>query len=191
MKVPGSLVFLTLSLLSFAVLSGMTAPTPPQSAVERPDFSGSWKRNSALSQDWSEKLEMATRPEKPNAWRRHPETQRFFSRIRRLLAGADQVEIEQTEKDIEIVSGDDEVRIFHFDGRTHLRENPNAVKIQATIRWEGKLLVIEEVTEDGSTIVETLSLESGARRIGHELRWENKILERPLLIHSVYERVEK
>ena len=105
MKVPASLVFLTLSLFSFAVLSGMTAPTPPQSAVERPDFSGTWKRSSELSQDWTEKLQMATRPEKPNDWRRHPETQRFFSRIQRLLAGADQVEIEQTEKDIEIVSG--------------------------------------------------------------------------------------
>ncbi len=51
--------------------------------------------------------------------------------------------------------------------------------------------MIEEVTEDGSKIVETLSLEIVSLRIGHELRWENKILERPLLIHSVYERVEK
>jgi hypothetical protein len=173
----GTAVVLGLSLLAATV----------GRAAERPDFSGEWKRNPGQSQEWREKVEALTDPMAGRG--DQPERRLFRSWLVRVLGDLESVEIEQSDTKVELVADADRVRIFYL-GREHLRQSPEGLKIKTASGWVDGDFVIKQVTADGSTVTERLSMLGAGKQMAHLLRWEDSRLTLPLIIRTVFDRVE-
>ena len=149
------------------------------------DFSGSWLRDSGMSQFWRESYDNATRVQ-PGKWD-EPNTRRLVETIEQQLALAEQIELRQTARDLEFSIAGRGLRIFYFD-RDHIRQTAWAENVEASMAWDGADLIIIEVTESGSTITERLT-KLGDDQIAHLFIWEDSgLFEGPLSIRSVYDR---
>lgn len=172
---------------ALALAAALRWPAPAPGA-ERPQFTGTWQRNRDLSQDAEMKIEKAAGPEGSDA--SQIERQRFRQILQSLAKAGLRLEIEQKDQEFKVVHGVDEVRIFYM-GREHTRLTAAGLKIRALSRWKGDDIVIDEEVEDGSRITEIYTLLPGGRQMAHMLRWESRLLNQPLLVRSVYDRVGK
>jgi len=172
----GTVVVLGLALL---------AATPGR-AAERSDFAGEWKRNPGQSQQWRGKVEALTDPAGRGD---QPERRLFRSWLVRVLGDLDSVEIEQSDTEFKLVAGADRVRIFYL-GREHLRQTSEGLKIKTASSWVEGDFIVKQVTADGSTVTERLSMLGGGKQMAHLLHWEDKRLTLPLIIRTVFDRVE-
>jgi hypothetical protein len=156
-------------------------------AAEKPDFSGKWQRNPALSQEWREKVEALTDPMAGRGGQ--PERRMFRSWLVRVLGEIGSVEIEQSPAELKLVLGEDRVRIFYL-GREHLRQSPEGLNIKTASGWADEDFVVKQVTADGSTVTERLSMLGEGKQMAHLLRWEDERLTLPLIIRTVFDRAE-
>jgi hypothetical protein len=147
-----------------------------------PNLTGSWKENASLSQAWQEKFDLAF-GRKPTGTL-DQEVRLFWERAREVMAEAREVDIEQTAAEVKISAGET-VRIFYF-GRTHRRQTPQGLDVQAACRLDADALVIEEKV-DKLTLVETLALRPDGR-LGYTTRLAGPPLKEPFMVSRIYDR---
>lgn len=99
------------------------------------------------------------------------------------------MKIEQTPKEIKIIHGEDDVRIFYF-GRDHVRNDRRGRKLQCKSRFEGGRLIVEELGEDRTRVVDVLTLVPSHRQIVYGILFENQNLKDPLQLNLVYDEVK-
>jgi hypothetical protein len=175
----------------------------PALAQNPPDFSGSFMLNPKLSDDAVAKVEAATGSAQLKGGGQG-EVQRLVPRstdasevervrLREFLLdranSLQDLKIEQTAKEIKIVHGEDDVRIFYF-GRDHVRNDRRGRKLQCKSRFEAGRLIVEELGEDKTRIIDVLTLVPSRRQIVYGILFENQNLKEPLQLNLVYDEVK-
>lgn len=194
-----------LLLLSLALDSGRGLAEPP------PDFSGSWALDRSASDDATAKVVEVVGPDVMTsalslgsrfwAWQKggalgfSPQTSYRADEARvnvrqfllDMVGSMSQLEIEQSELEVTTIHGDDAVRIFNL-GRESTGASAQGAKVVRRARFEAERLVLE--SEGGKTkLVETFTLSAPERRLACGLRYEAKVLSKPLEVRLVYDRV--
>jgi len=160
-------------------------PTSPGSGNATPGKARSGEER-GQSQEWRGKVEALT---DPTGRGDQPERRLFRSWLVRVLGDLESIEIEQSDTELKLVAGADRVRIFYL-GREHLRQTSEGLKIKTASSWLEGDFVVKQVTADGSTVTERLSMLGGGKQMAHLLHWEDKRLTLPLIIRTVFDRVE-
>lgn len=186
---------LALAVAAFAAL--------PALAENPPDYSGSFTLNTKLSDDAVAKVEAAAGSAQLKGGGQG-EVQRLIPRstdasevervrLREFLldraSALQDLKIEQTPKEIKIIHGEDDVRIFYF-GRDHVRNDRRGRKLQCKSRFEAGRLIVEELGEDKTRIVDVLTLVPSRRQIVYGILFESQNLKEPLQINLVYDEVK-
>ncbi len=186
---------LTLAIGVIAAVSALAQSTP--------DFSGSFTLNPKLSDDAAAKVEAAAGSAQLRGGGQG-ELQRLVPRstdgsevdrvrLREFLLdrvrSLQELKIEQTAKEIKIIHGEDEVRIFYF-GRDHVRNDRRGHKLKCKSRFEGGRLIVEELGEEKTRIVDVLTLVPSRRQIVYGILFENQDLKEPLQLNLVYDEVK-
>jgi hypothetical protein len=172
--------------LAAGVVLGL-AVASSASAQGGPDLAGTWERNAEQSQIWQEKLAAVADPLGGSG--DQPERRYFYAWLETIFAQIDRLEIESSDTEVKIIFGEDLVRIFYLN-RKHMRQGPEGVKIEASAEWRDGDLVLEQATKSGAKTIERLSLLDGGQRLAHLLRLEDKRLEEPLQIRTVFDRIK-
>jgi hypothetical protein len=175
----------------------------PAAAEEpRPDFSGLWQLNTQRSDDIRAKIEDAAgsgQMRGDSKFRLVPrgggagEARRVELRawMLELAANAESelLEIEQTPTEFLTGFGDN-VRRYYF-ARERSRQTATGEILKASIRWaeDSDQLVVEEKGDD-SHVIELYTLLPDEKTLMIALRWENRLLSKPLEVNLVLEREE-
>ncbi len=175
----------------------------PALGQDTPDFSGSFTLNPKLSDDAVAKIEAAAGSAQLKGGGQG-EVQRLVPRstdasevervrLREFLLdrvnSLQHLKIEQTPKQVTIIHGEDNVRIFYF-GRDHVRHDRRGRKLQCKSRFETGRLIVEELGEDKTRIIDVLTLVPSRRQIVYGILFENQNLKEPLQLNLVYDEVK-
>lgn len=184
--------------IAFAVFASLTAL-----AQNQPDYSGTYTLNTKLSDDALAKVEVASGSAQLKGGGQG-EVQRLIPRstdasevervrLREFLldraTALQDLKIEQTPKEITIIHGEEDVRIFYF-GRDHVRNDRRGRKLQCKSRFEGGRLIVEELGDDKTRIVDVLTLVPSRHQIVYGILFENQHLREPLQLNLVYDEVQ-
>jgi hypothetical protein len=171
-------------------------------AETRPDFSGSWKINKALSDDAKAKVAEAAGPDTVAGGDRTLGWNAFLPRdygsgvervnVREFLMKAvsllEAFKIEQSATEVKTIHGDDEsVRIFNLT-RANSGSGGEGVKVTRKTHWQGEQLVLESESGEAK-LTEVLTLVPARNQLIHALHYEVKVLKKPLDLKLVYDKV--
>jgi hypothetical protein len=187
------------------LLVGLTAlaqqPTPSPEMPASTGFSGNWERDPARSDDAQEKMRAAfvrMQEEMERRGRGGPPPGGSGAPPpggggREGRGGGpgqvpEELEVEHDGGELKLDDGE-RLQIFYLDGQKHRRAMPNGAKLETVATLQGQVVLIEEkldrgkierkleLSEDGESMVITLNIEIGN-------------MKEPVLIRTVYERVE-
>jgi hypothetical protein len=99
------------------------------------------------------------------------------------------LEIEQSADEVKVIQGEDGVRLFYAK-RDSTGASRDGTKLTRRMRFEGEQLRLESVSEKKRTI-EVLSLIPARSQLIHAIHYENELLNKPLELKLVYDRVAK
>jgi hypothetical protein len=138
-----------------------------EAKAQKPDFSGIW----ILAVDKSDDLANMVRAGAGNTRGfTKMDVQRIVDRLAYLARAAEEIEIEQSEKDFKTFDKDDNVLIYYLDAKKHTRQTPWGTMLQTLADWNGDELIIvteskelgkvtEVYTYDGEQLVFVIQLE--------------------------------
>jgi len=165
-------------------------PALAGAADGRPDFNGTWAFVQKRSDDLREKIDMALGSASTSGDIKKDSARVW---IRSWLMGVTEkpdagvLTIEQTPAEFHSGTGDD-VRIYEFD-RPRTRQGEGGGLRKATVKWEGRQVVVEERAEKGSGYVrEVYTLEPGGKGLVVEWSLEHKSLRHPLVLKLVFQK---
>ena len=163
-------------------------------------FSGSWMRDAKNSDDPKAKIEAAARATLERARSREAprlpeEADEVDSRLQRdlssLVLAADKLVIEEVGGELHVDDGEAPTRIFYLDGKKHVRQTPGGAKLETLVLRQGRQIVIQQKTEQGTRITETYALSADEARMTLSVRLEGKRIfsgKEPLVVTTVYDR---
>ena len=97
------------------------------------------------------------------------------------------LEFEVSPVEIKTTHGETGVRIFNLTRKSAGNSGLTGEKVTRGARWQGSQLVLESKGKD-SLLTETITVSTEEHRMTYALRFEAKILEKPLEISMVYDR---
>jgi len=191
-------------MIAALLLVGLSALPRQSSSPEKPGapgFSGTWERDPNRSDDAQEKMRAAFERMQEEMERRGrggpppggssaPPPGGGGREGRGGGPGQvpEELEVEHEGGELKLDDGE-RLQIFYLDGQKHRRAMPNGAKLETVATLQGKVVLIEEkldrgkierkleLSEDGESMVITLNV-----KIGN--------MKEPVLIRTVYERVE-
>jgi len=107
------------------------------------------------------------------------------------MNAAERLQIELTEAELRVEGGSEGLRIFYLDGKQHIRETPNGVKLETRAARSGDRIVIEQKMEQGPEITESYELSPDGRVLVLRLQMEGRPFNVPVVIRTVYDRVDE
>jgi hypothetical protein len=113
-----------------------------EAQAQKPNFSGIWILDVEKSDDWANMVRAAAGNTKSFT---KMDVQRIVDRLTYLARTAEEIEIEQSEKEFKTFDKDDNVLIYYLDGKKHTRQTPWGAMLQTLADWNGDDLII--VTE--------------------------------------------
>jgi len=188
-----SLASLTLTLLALAP----TAQTQDVNVNVSVDVNGTWFRSTSEGDDPEEKIQHAVRGYMAKASQRRgariavaesPQLPGMVARtIDTFMQYADELYIELDADELVVDDGDGRIRIYYLDAEKHERQLSNGVRIETVATRVGLNITIDQKADD-TKILETYVFSSDGERLELTVRLENKQLNEPLIIQSIYER---
>ncbi len=182
------LTFLTLMLGAFSAL-GSTAWTQ--------DVNGTWFRSTTEGDDPEEKIQHAVRGYLAKAGSRRgariavaesPQLPAMITRtIETFMQYADELYVELDPDELVVDDGDGRIRIYYLDGEKHERQLSNGVRVETVATRVGQTITIDQKADD-TKVLETYVFSSDGERLELTVHLENKQLNGPLIIQSIYER---
>lgn len=186
------------SRLVFVVAFASAADASARAQAPAPaDFTGSWLLNPKMSDDVKTKIEAATGPANMSGTKglgllpwpgemKEPQRVEFRQFLLDRVGFFERVAIRQTPSQIEIVHGEDDVRIYYF-GREHARNDAQGRMLQCRNRWEGAQLVIEEDGQDKSKLIQVLTAVPSRRQLVYNVRLHHAGLKEPVELKLLYD----
>lgn len=163
-------------------------------------FSGSWIRNPKISDDPKAKIEAAARATLERSRGRGllplpEEADEVDARLQRglgsLVLAAEKLVIEDEGGELQVDDGEAPTRIFYLDGKKHVRQTPGGAKLETLCLRQGRQIVIQQKTEQGTRVSETYALSVDDGRLTLTVRLEGKRIfsgKEPLVVTTVYDR---
>jgi hypothetical protein len=199
-------------MITAILLVGLTAiaqqPTPSPEMPASTGFSGNWERDPGRSDDAQEKMKAAFQRMQEEMERRGrggfpgggpppggppaegPPPGGSPPGGRRATPGRvpEELEIEHEKGELRLDDGE-RLNIFYLDGKKHRREMPNGAKLETVATLQGGVVLIEEKLERGK-IERKLELSEDGKALVMTLNIKLGNMKEPVLIRTVYERVE-
>jgi hypothetical protein len=170
------------------VLALALALTGTGSQAPVPDLKGTWKLDAAKSGDAeSEVLKGAGKDDTHGM--DHLERVRILDRLTSLVRALDVIEIEQTEKEVQVSDNKGNFRIYYLDGKKHPRQTPWGAPLDAVAAWKDGSLVVKSRGEEVGEIEETYGLEG--RQLVLIVRARNPRFENEIVVRQYYDRASE
>ena len=186
--------WLTFSTLLFGMFLALASTAP---AVSTQDVNGTWFRSTTEGDDPEQKIQQAVRGYIAKAGRRRgaeiavaesPQLPGIIaSTIDTFMQYADELYIELEPDELVVDDGDGRIRIYYLDGEKHERQLSNGVRIETVATRVGQNITIDQKADD-TKVLETYVFSSDGERLELTVRLENRQLNGPLTIQSIYER---
>jgi hypothetical protein len=195
---------------AFLFVGVMVAPSssPPAPQEAPATLAGSWERDPEQSDDASEKMRAALEQMREQMEKRRggfggpppdgagepggPERGGGPSGRRRpgggVAAVPDDLRVELGPGELRVDDGE-RVQIYYLDAKKHLRELPNGTKLETTTTVEGGAVHIEEKM-DRDRIERTIALGPDGKTMISTLNVKMKGMKQPVVIRTVYARIE-
>jgi len=158
-------------------------------------LSGTWVKNTKLSDDPEEKVREAVGGMIQRAERRarrpvdDPELRRRLGEsVDTLIVSAETLVIEHDSDEFHVDDGRGRIRIFYLDGEKHIRQTPEGDKLETLCTVGENYVLVEQKMEGGVKIIENYKLSPDAGRMELTVRLEGNPFKEPLVVRSVYER---
>jgi hypothetical protein len=168
----------------------------------QPDLSGKWSRLGGASDNPWEKIQIALgksvvegRSDSDDVFNqstlvhRSPDKDALRRRLLRFAGLLDRIDLEQKRNELKVSFRGVYRETYRLDGKAHSTRAPDGTRIEATAGWRNDELVLELLGADGTKVTETHSLIEDGRRLVILFQMESELLDRPLSIRSVYERI--
>lgn len=164
----------------------------------QPSYTGDWYRDDAESDDPKPKIDATISGFVQKASRGRSSASdvdpRYLRRLRNVLDTlvlyADELYVERGRRELVVDDGGEDLRIYYLDGEEHERQLADGTRLETKAVALGGGIDVEMKTEDGAKIFESYSLSSGGEELVLVVRLEDKQLKAPLVIRSVYTRLE-
>jgi hypothetical protein len=144
--------------LGMAIAGALVLSALQATGAERPDFTGAWTLDGGKSDEAVESVRAGLGDKLAKGKKQM--FQRYLAGVLVGLADdAEELEIEQTEKDIKIFDRADNVNIYYIDGKKHMREEQSLGTIDTVTSWNGDELVISSEGKEVGRWVQVLSME--------------------------------
>lgn len=144
--------------LGVSVMAALLMSAVGAVGVQRPDFTGIWVLDRSKSDEAVESVRAGLGDKLASG--RKQMFQRFLADILLGLAeDAEELEIEQTEKDVKIFDRADNVNIYYIDGQKHTRQEQDLGMIETVTSWNGDELVISSKGKEVGSSRQVLSTE--------------------------------
>ena len=154
-----------------------------EAKAQKPDFSGIW----TLDVDKSDNLANRVRTGAGNTKSfTKIDVQRIVDRLAYLSRTSEELELEQTDKDLKIFDKDDNVRIYYIDGKKHPRQTPWGAQLQTVTNWNGDDLVIVTESKELGKVTEVYTFEG--EQLVFVIQMENKDFESNVVARHYYNR---
>jgi hypothetical protein len=171
-------------------------------AQDSPALAGQWVLNRELSQDIEARIKEAAGSQymaNAGSWAadtwipwggtKLSEGQRI--EVRELLLAAvpalQRLEIELSPSEIKTIHGQDGVRIFNLTRTSAGTSVVTGEKVARQARWQGQQLLLDSKGKD-SHLTEIITPVPARRQLTYALRFEAKLLEKPLEVSMAYDR---
>ena len=186
-----SMRLLTFLILMLGALSALGSTAWTQ------DVNGTWFRSTTEGDDPEEKIQQAVRGYLAKAGSRRgaqiavaesPQLPAMVARtIETFMQYADELYVELDPDELVVDDGGGRIRIYYLDGEKHERQLSNGVRIETVATRVGQTITIDQKADD-TKVLETYVFSSDGERLELTVRLENKQLNGPLIIQSIYER---
>ena len=186
--------FMRLLTLLTLMLGAFLALAPP---AWTQDVNGTWFRSTTEGDDPEEKIQRAVRGYLAKAGQRRgariavaesPQLPEMVTRsIETFMQYADELYIELEPDELVVDDGGGRIRIYYLDGEEHERQLQNGVRVETVATRVGQNITIDQKADD-TKVLETYVFSSDGERLELTVRLENKQLNEPLIIQSIYER---
>ena len=160
------------------------------------DVSGTWFRSTCEGDDPDEKIQAAVRGYLAKAGRRRgadiaiAESPQLPELVRRsiddFMQYADELYIELEPDELMVDDGGGRIRIYYLDGEKHERQLSTGVRLETVATRVGWKIEIDQKADD-TKVVETYVFSDDGERLELTVRLENRQLNGPLIIQSIYE----
>ena len=120
---------------------------------------------------------------------RSPDKDALRRRLLRFAGLLDRIDLEQKRTELRVSFRGIYRESYRLDGKAHSSRAPDGARIEATAGWRDGELVLELVGANKTKVTETFTLVEGGRRLEISFQMESELLDQPLSIRSVYERV--
>jgi hypothetical protein len=171
-------------------------------AVEQPDFTGTWYLNREQSDDSMEKIQRAfptgrskslgnianlSRVVFRRAGAKKSKLEHLRQSLQNSLEDTEKLWINQGESDLKIQDSQGNVRSLFTDAHQYKQEVGNGDTIAVVTQWREDQIVTEAIMDFGSKLTETYILAPGGFQIIVTVRVEDKRLKEPINIRRVYD----
>jgi hypothetical protein len=191
------------SRFAMPLVTALLLSAPATRAEDPPLLAGQWIMNRELSGDIEAKIKEAAGSQfmqnaggfAADTWipwggTKFGETERIEVRAF-LLASVPallRLEIEVAPSEIKTIHGPDGVRIFNLTRTSAGTSAVTGEKVTRHARWQGQQLVLETKGKD-SLLTEVITAVPTRKQITYALKFEAKLLEKPLELSMAYDRV--
>ncbi len=181
------LTFLALAFLALA----------PAAWTQDVNLNGTWFRSTTEGDDPEQKIQQAVRGYIAKAGQRRgariavaesPQLPGMIARtIETFMQYADELYIELEPDELVVDDGGGRIRIYSLVGEKHERQLTNGVRVETVATRVGQNITIDQKADD-TKVLETYVFSSDGERLELTVRLQNKQLNGPLIIQSIYER---
>jgi hypothetical protein len=111
-------------------------------------------------------------------------------KLRDLVEAPDQLTVTQKGPEIDIADTQSHVRSLYTDGRKLEKSKKDSDQTQVKAHWERETLISEEKGPNGEKISHSYEITGEGKQLADTLTLESKKLNTPIIVRSVYDRVE-
>jgi hypothetical protein len=112
------------------------------------------------------------------------------ARLRDLVEAPDQLKVLQKGPEIDMTDAESHVRSLFTDGRKLEKPKKDSNQTQVKAHWDRETLMTEEKGPNGEKISHSYEITGEGKQLADTLTLESKKLNTPIIVRSVYERVE-
>lgn len=112
------------------------------------------------------------------------------SKLRDLVEAPDQLTVAQKGPEIDISDTESRVRSLFTDNRKLEKPRKDADKVQVKAHWERDTLITEEKGPNGEKLSHSYEITGEDKQLADTLTLESKKLNTPIIVRSVYDRVD-
>jgi hypothetical protein len=168
------------------LICGLLALGAQELRAQKPDFSGIWTLNFEKSDDWADLVRTGAGNTRSFT---KMDVQRIVDRLTYLARTAEEIEIEQSEREFKTFDKDDNVLIYYLDGKKHSRQTPWGAMLETVADWNGDELVIVTQNKELGKVTEVYAYEG--KQLVSVIQMELKGFENTVVARQYYNRKEE